>query len=156
MTLSSVISLNELMSLAGKEIGVSDWMPIPQSRIDHFADVIEDHQFIHVDPVAAARTPLGGPIAHGFLTLSLLSQMSYQVIPKLENLTMGINYGFDKIRFLSPVPAGSEVRGRFTLISAEERKPNEILIRLSVTVEIHGADKPALAAEWLTLQAVGP
>jgi len=154
MQRGATIELGQMKALVGHEVGISDWMAIPQSRIDKFADVIDDHQFIHVDPIAAARTPLGGTIAHGFLTLSLMSQMSYQVVPKIANQTMSINYGFDKVRFLAPVPAGAEVRGRFTLVSADERKPGEILLRFAATVEMRGSDKPALAAEWLALIAV--
>ena len=153
MQRGATIELGQMKALVGHEVGISDWMAIPQSRIDKFADVIDDHQFIHVDPIAAARTPLGGTIAHGFLTLSLMSQMSYQVVPKIANQTMSINYGFDKVRFLAPVPAGAEVRGRFTLVSADERKPGEILLRFAATVEMRGSDKPALAAEWLALIA---
>lgn len=146
------ISLEAYRALVGKEIGLSSWHVVDQKRIDQFADVIEDHQFIHVDPERAAReTAFGGTIAHGFLTLSLMSVMSYEVMPVIEGVTMGINYGCDKLRFLAPVRAGKRVRGRFTLTEATLRKPKELLSRTSVTVEIEGEDKPALAAEWLGL-----
>lgn len=145
------ISLQAYQDMVGKEIGVSSWHLLDQSRINAFADVIEDHQFIHVDPVGAKQTPFGTTIAHGFLTMSMLSIMSYEVMPALEGTTMGVNYGFEKLRFISPVRSGSRVRGRFTLAEARLRKPNELQSRTNVTVEIEGEDKPALVAEWLGL-----
>jgi acyl dehydratase len=135
---------------------VSKWFDLPQSRIDAFADATEDWQFIHVDPEAAARTPFGGTIAHGFLTLSLMSAMTYDANPPLEGVAMGVNYGFDKLRFLAPVPAGSRVRGRFKLMSAEDKGGGRWLIKHEVTVEIEGSDKPALIAEWLGMQFLAP
>lgn len=146
------ISTAELQDSVGQEVGVSDWILIDQARINAFADCTEDHQFIHVDPEAAAKTPFGGTIAHGFLTLSLMSQMSYQAAPVLEGVAMGVNYGFDKLRFLQPVRAGSKVRGRFKLLSAEDKGGGRWLIKNEVTVEIEGGDKPALIAEWLGMQ----
>jgi acyl dehydratase len=143
-----------LAARAGEEVGVSDWFLIDQARIDAFADVTEDWQFIHVDAGAAAKTPFGGTIAHGFLTLSLLSAMAYQAAPMIENLVMGVNYGFDKIRFLQPVRSGKRVRGRFKLLDAGERDPGRWLIRQEVTVEIEGEPKPALVAEWLAMNVV--
>ena len=146
---------SELSSLIGQEIGVSRWFEIDQARIDAFADVTEDHQFIHVDPEAARQTPFGGTIAHGFLTLSLASAMSYDAVRPLDGVAMGVNYGFDKLRFLAPVPAGSRVRGRFKLLSAEDKGGGRWLIKHELTIEIDGADKPALIAEWLGMQVVG-
>lgn len=146
---------SELSSLIGQEIGVSRWFEIDQARIDAFADVTEDRQFIHVDPEAAKQTPFGGTIAHGFLTLSLASAMSYDAVPPLDGVVMGVNYGFDKLRFLAPVPAGSRVRGRFRLLSAEDKGGGRWLIKHELTIEIDGADKPALIAEWLGMQVVG-
>ncbi len=128
---------------------VSRWFEVGQERIDAFAQVCEDDQFIHVDPSRAAQTPFGGPIAHGFLTLSLLSAMAYDAQPALDGIAMSVNYGFDRIRFLAPVPAGARVRARFVLADLEERKPGEITLHWDVTVEIEGAEKPALAARWL-------
>jgi acyl dehydratase len=146
------VSLDAYQAMVGEEVGVSSWHVVDQKRIDLYADVIEDHQFIHIDPERAAReTPYGTTVAHGFLTMSLLSIMSYEVMPVIEGATMGVNYGFDKLRFLSPVRSGSRVRGRFTLTEARLRKPNELLSRTSVTVEIEGEEKPALAANWLGL-----
>ena len=122
--------------------------PEPDQR---YADVIEDHQFIHVDPERAKKeTAFGNTIAHGFLTMSLMSIMSYEVMPVIEGTAMGVNYGFDKLRFLSPVRAGPG-RGRFTLAEAKLRKPKELQSRTSVTVEIEGEEKPALVADWIGL-----
>lgn len=141
------ISLAELKALEGQRFGVSDWIRVDQKRIDAFADATADWQFIHCDPEMAAKTPFGGTIAHGFLTLSLLSAMVYQM-PALENVAMGVNYGFEKIRFVSPVPSGARVRGVFDLRRVEE-KPGFVTIVQDVTVEIEGQDKPALIAEWI-------
>ncbi len=146
------ISLAAYQAMVGQEIGVSSWHLIDQSRIDLYADVIEDHQFIHVDPDRAKKeTAFGGTVAHGFLTMSLMSIMSYEVMPVIEGTTMGVNYGFDKLRFISPVRAGRRVRGRFTLAEARLRKDKELQSRTNVTVEIEGEDKPALVADWIGL-----
>jgi len=145
---------SELQSLIGREVGVSKWFEVDQARIDAFARITEDEQFIHVDPEAAKATPFGGAIAHGFLTLSLASAMSYDAVKPLEGVVMGVNYGFDKLRFLAPVPAGSKVRGRFKLLSAEDKGGGRWLLKHELTVEIDGADKPALIAEWLGMQVV--
>ncbi|MET4205999.1 MaoC family dehydratase [Bradyrhizobium sp. LA2.1] len=146
------ISLEAYQAMVGKEIGVSSWHLVDQPRIDTYADVIEDHQFIHVDPERAKNeTAFGTTIAHGFLTMSLLSIMSYEVMPVIAGTTMGVNYGFDKLRFISPVRSGKRVRGRFVLAEAKLRKPNELQSRTNVTVEIEGEDKPALVADWLGL-----
>src|SRR3569832_2207520 len=142
------ITLDAYQAMVGKETGVSSWHLIDQPRIDTYAEVIEDHQFIHVDPERAKKeTAFGTTIAHGFLTMSLLSIMSYEVMPAIAGATMGVNYGFDKLRFISPVRSGKRVRGRFVLAEAKLRKPNELLTRTNVTVEIEGEDKPALVAE---------
>src|SRR5213079_1907197 len=146
------VSLATYQGMVGKEIGVSSWHVVDQSRINDYADVIEDHQFIHIDPERAKReTAFGNTVAHGVLTMSLLSIMSYEVLPAIERATMGVNYGFDKLRFLSPVRAGSRVRGRFVLTEAKLRKPSELQSRTNVTVEIEGEEKPALVAEWIGL-----
>src|SRR3569833_235460 len=138
--------------MGGKEIGVSSWHLVDQNRINLYADVIEDHQFIHVDPERARKeTSFGTTIAHGFLTMSMLSVMSYEVMPAIAGTTMGVNYGFDKLRFISPVRSGKRVRGRFVLAEAKLRKAGELQSRTNVTVEIEGEDKPALVAEWLGL-----
>ena len=146
---------SELQSLIGTEVGVSSWIEIDQARIDAFAEVTNDHQFIHVNPELARQTPFGTTIAHGFLTLSLASGMSYEAVAPLEGVVMGVNYGFDKLRFLAPVPVNSKVRGRFKLLSAEDKGGGRWLIKHELTVEIEGGDKPALIAEWLGMQMVG-
>src|SRR5215203_3425290 len=121
------VSFEAYQAMVGTEIGVSSWHLVDQARIDVYADVIEDHQFIHVDPERAKKeTAYGTTVAHGFLTMSLMSIMSYEVMPVIEGTTMGLNYGFDKLRFLSPVRAGSRVRGRFTLAEAKLRKPTAV------------------------------
>jgi len=146
------ISLQVYQDMVGKEIGVSSWHLVDQGRINLYADVIEDHQFIHVDPERAKKeTPFGTTVAHGFLTMSLMSIMSYEVMPVIEGTTMGVNYGFDKLRFISPVRSGRRVRGRFTLAEATLRKQTELLSRTNVAVEIEGEDRPALVADWLGL-----
>jgi acyl dehydratase len=146
------ISLDAYQKMVGHEVGVSSWHVVDQKRIDVYADVIEDHQFIHVDPERArAETAFGTTIAHGFLTMSLMSIMSYEVMPVISGTTMGVNYGFDKLRFISPVRSGSRVRGRFTLAEVRLRKPKELQSRTNVTVEIEGEEKPALVADWIGL-----
>lgn len=150
---------SDLQSLIGTEVGLSRWFLIDQAKIDAFADATEDWQFIHVNPDLAKQTPFGGTIAHGFLTLSLASAMSYDAVERLEGVVMGVNYGFDKLRFLAPVPAGSKVRGRFKLLSVEDKGPmgggSRWLIKHELTVEIEGGEKPALIAEWLAMHMVG-
>ena len=149
------ISPEELVALKGQVVGTSDWVLVDQARIDAFADATDDWQFIHVDAEKAQATPFGGTIAHGFLTLSLLSTMAYQAIPPLQGVAMGVNYGFDKVRFLVPVKSGQRVRGRFKLSEVNEREPGRWLTRHEVTVEIEGEAKPALMAQWLGMQFIG-
>ena len=149
---------SDLQSLIGQEVGLSRWITVDQARIDAFAKITEDEQFIHVDPERARATPFGGTIAHGFLTLSLASAMSYDAVAPLEGVVMGVNYGFERLRFLAPVQAGSRIRGRFKLLSAEDKGAQDgvtrWLLKHELTVEIEGADKPALIAEWLGMQMV--
>ncbi len=152
MSERGTIPVAEMKAMVGKEIGVSDWLEVTQDKINAFADVTEDWQFIHVDPERAAQTPFGSTIAHGFLTLSLLSAMAMDAVPRLENTAMGVNYGFNKIRFLSPVQAGAQIRGRFKVMSADELKPGELTIKYEVQVEIEGRERPALTAEWISRQ----
>src|ERR1044072_2632589 len=144
-----IASIEEIKGRIGSEVGVSDWIPIDQPRIDAFADVTDDHQFIHIDPAAAAITPFGGTIAHGFLTLSLLSRMAADAMLRPDNIKMGVNYGFEKVRFLAPVRSGKRIRGRFRLQRFEEKRPGQYQFVHEVTVEIEGEDKPALIAEWI-------
>ena len=146
-----VTTLDEIRSRVGSEIGTSDWILVDQARIDAFADITEDRQFIHVDPEMAAQTPFGGTIAHGFLTLSLLSRMAADTMLVPDTFRMGVNYGFEKIRFLAPVRAGRRIRGRFTLARADEKRPGQWELAHHVTVEIEGEEKPALVAEWIGL-----
>jgi acyl dehydratase len=149
------ITLDEAKAMVGKESGVSDWMTIEQDRINQFADVTEDHQFIHINPEMAKMTPFGGTIAHGFLTLSLLAKMAESGSILLEGTKMGVNYGFDKVRFLAPVPVGSKVRGHFVVAAVEEKRPGQVLVTYDVTVEIEGGEKPALIAQWMGMQFSG-
>lgn len=142
------MTLEELQAKTGEAIGTSDWLLVDQERIDAFADTTEDHQFIHVDPEAAKATPFGQTIAHGFLSLSLLAPMMASAMekPKVE---MSVNYGFNKVRFLSPVKSGKRVRGHFKLLELVEKRPGQWQQTVEVTVEIEGEDKPALLAEWI-------
>lgn len=149
-----VATPDTIADFIGKEIGVSDWITIDQDRIDKFADVTEDHQFIHVDPEAAKKTPFGTTIAHGFLTLSMLSKLASGGVVVFEGIKMGVNYGFEKVRFVTPVKSGKKIRGRFTLMSAESKIPGQWSLKYAVKVEIDGEAKPALVAEWLTMQFV--
>lgn len=150
-----VVALTKLQERVGTEIGVSNWHVIDQDMIDRFAGVTGDHQYIHVDPVRARETPFGGTIAHGFLTLAMLSTLLAEVMPRIEGTHTSINYGFDKIRFLTPVKTGSRIRGRFVLKELSLRNKGEVLFRNEVIVEIEGGSKPALAAEWLGLAVLG-
>jgi acyl dehydratase len=154
--MSNLINASQLQDYVGKEVGLTDWIEVDQERINQFADATGDHQYIHLDAERAAQTPFGTTIAHGFLTLSLLSMLSGMGGGlKLENTVMGINYGLDKVRFLNPVKSGAKIRARFVLASAEEKKPGNYLLKHNVTVEIDGEDKPALIAEWLGITVVG-
>jgi len=146
-----IAPLAEIRARIGTEVGLSSWLTVDQARIEGFADATDDHQFIHVDLEAAAKTPFGGTIAHGFLTLSLLSRMAADAMLVPDGVRMGINYGFDRVRFLAPVKSGKRVRGRFTLDSIEEKAPGQWLLRHTVTVEIEDEGKPALIAQWLGL-----
>jgi acyl dehydratase len=146
-----VATIDEIRGRTGQEIGVSSWLTIDQERISAFADATEDRQFIHVDPQAAAQTPFGDTIAHGFLSLSLLSRMAAEVILVPDSTRMIVNYGLDRVRFLAPVRSGKRVRGRFTLDCVDDKAAGQILLRHLVTVEIEDEDKPALSAVWLTL-----
>lgn len=146
-----VASLDEIRAKVGQPVGSSEWIEVGQDRISAFADATEDHQFIHVDPAAAAAAGFGGTIAHGFLSLSLLSRMAADVMLVPDTTKMAVNYGLDRVRFLAPVKAGKRVRGHFTLDGVEEKAPGQLLIRQTVSVEIEGEEKPALAAQWLGL-----
>ena len=153
--MSNQVNIEDIADFLGKEVGLTDWIEINQAQINNFADATGDHQYIHVDEDRAAETPFGATIAHGFLTLSLLSKLSSMNGGiKLKNSVMGINYGLDKVRFVSPVKVNSRVRARFELVSAEEKKPKHYLLKHNVTVEIEDVEKPALIAEWLGMTVV--
>ncbi|AGF76270.1 MaoC family dehydratase [Bartonella vinsonii] len=149
------IAVQDVVNFIGKEVGISEWRLVTQDMINQFAGATDDHQWIHVDEERAKKTPFGGTIAHGFLTLSLLSTLAYQALPQLEGATMGINYGFDKVRFMSPVKTGARVRARFVLNNAEIRPSGRVVFHYGVTVEVEQLKKPALTAQWLIVAMVG-
>lgn len=147
----AVTTPGDLQHRIGQEIAVSEWIEVNQERIDRFARATDDFQFLHVDPAAAGKTPFGGTIAHGFLTLSLLPLLvERSPVPRCEGARMALNYGLNKVRFIAPVPSGRRIRGRFTLEDIAEKQPGRWLQTMSITVEIEGDDKPAMVAEWLT------
>ena len=153
--MTATVTRAELDALVGQRLGISDWFLVDQERVNRFADVTLDHQFVHVDVERAKSTPFGGTIAHGFLTLSLPVPLCLDYIPVLANRTLLVNYGFDKIRFVAPVRVGKRIRAIGTLAEVSERKPGNVIIKMDVTVEIENEDKPALVAEWLSLHVVG-
>jgi acyl dehydratase len=151
------ISLTDLRAKLGQELGLSAWRTVSQDMINRFADATDDHQFLHVDPERAAKEgPFGGTIAHGFLTVSLLSTLAYECLPMIEGATMGINYGFDKLRFMSPVKAGARVRARFKLADLDIRPSGRVMNTYEVALEVQGLIKPAFTATWLTIAMVPP
>lgn len=145
------VLLEQERAKIGTEIGLSKWIELGQDRIDAFADLTDDHQFIHVDQEAAKHGPFGGTIAHGFLTLSFAARMAMDALELLPNQVMFINYGFEKVRFLAPVKAGACVRGRFTLKDVALRDAGQMLHTFDLSIEIEGEDKPGVAATWLSL-----
>jgi acyl dehydratase len=145
-------TISELKKLTGQEVGLSEWITIDQDRINKFAKITEDEQFIHVDPTRASQeTPFGGTIAHGFLTLSMLAKLAESAQPKIKGIKIKINYGFDKIRFISPVAAGSLIRAGFTLSELTEQTPKKIMTKWNVSIEIKSKTKPAIIANWINL-----
>jgi len=146
-----IVPKEDILNHIGTRFDPSDWITLDQDRINSFADCTEDHQFIHIDEEKAAQTPFGGTIAHGFLTLSLLAKMTEgnAVVP--EGVVMGVNYGFDKVRFLSPVHAGKRVRAHFEILDIQPKDGNRFLIKQGVSIEIEGEENPALVAEWLNM-----
>lgn len=149
--MSNTITAEDLPGLAGTRLSPSPWLAITQERVNEFASATNDHQFIHVDPEKAAATPFGGTIAHGFLTLSLLSHLNEQALPVPDTTAMVINYGSDKVRYLAPVRVGKRIRSHQTVVDVEEKKPGQYLLKTEVSVEIEGEDKPALVAEILSM-----
>jgi acyl dehydratase len=148
----TTVTREELLNRIGTDLGTTDWFTVTQDQINQFADCTLDHQFIHVDPEKAKNTPFGSTIAHGFLSLSMLSYFAETFTLALKDIVMGINYGFDKVRFIAPVPVNSKIRCHAKLASVIEKKPGQFMITTEVEVEIEGSDKPALKAEWITMQ----
>jgi acyl dehydratase len=146
---------NEMTNAVGMKLGPSDWIELSQQRINAFADCTEDHQFIHVDEAKAKETPFGGTIAHGFLTLSLLAGLIEKIGITPENTVMGMNYGFDKVRFLAPVKSGKRVRMVGEVLNVDQKDENRFLTTFGVSIEIEGEDTPALVAEFLLMSFTG-
>jgi acyl dehydratase len=147
----AIVTIEALRAMVGHKIGASDWLTIDQAMIDKFADATGDHQFIHVDPERAAQTEFGGTVAHGFLTLSLMAALSSEAdLPRLAGVTLGLNYGSNRCRFLAPVRSGKRIRAHFNLLDVEEKRPGQFQQTIEYTVEIEGEHKPALIAEWIT------
>ena len=149
--MTNMITRKEMIASKGRELGVSDWFTMDQPRIDSFAEVTEDSQFIHIDPVRAADTIFGGTVAHGMLTLSMMSGMAYGALPLIEGQSASVNYGFEKVRFITAVKSGARIRGRFVLADATIRGGDKLMTRFDVVVEIDGESRPALTADWLIL-----
>jgi acyl dehydratase len=153
--MAQTFTRQELEGRVGQELGTSDWFLIDQARVNEFADVTLDHQFVHVDVEKAKKTPFRGTIAHGFLTMSLLVHLVLPFIPELTNRKLVVNYGFDKVRFAAPVKVGKRIRAVSKLGDISEKKAGNVIMRIDVQVEIEGESKPALIAEWLSLHVVG-
>ncbi|MEC8112158.1 MAG: MaoC family dehydratase [Pseudomonadota bacterium] len=152
----TMVKPEEMEAQAGTKLPPGDWFEIDQERINTFADCTEDHQFIHIDPERAAKqTPFGGTIAHGFLTLSLMTKLCSENGVYPEGIVMGVNYGLDKVRFLNPVRAGKKVRAHTEIMSVDRKDANRFLVKQAVTVEIEGEDTPAVYAEWLGMSIIG-
>jgi acyl dehydratase len=140
----------EVQAQVGQQIGTSEWVEMSQERINLFAEATGDHQFIHIDPDKAKLTPFGGTIAHGFLTLSMIPYLSANSdLPKVDGVKMGVNYGGNKTRFISPVRSGKRIRGHWKLLELEEKRPGQWQQTHEITIEIEGEDKPALITEWI-------
>ena len=151
---AETVTLHALEQRIGAPLGTSEWFLVDQARVNAFADVTLDHQYVHVDPERAKGTPFGGTIAHGLLTLSLIVHLCLDFVPKLEGTKLLLNYGFDKVRFVSPVGVGSRIRATGSLGGVSERAPGQVLVEIDVVVEIEGQEKPALVAEWLSLHVL--
>ncbi len=152
MTAGLDAALRSQRELVGREVGASGWVIVSQAMIDRFADVTHDRQFIHTDPARAAlESPFGGTIAHGFLTLSLASRLSREAIDAMPGQTAGLNYGLDRVRFMTPVRSGDRIRGRFRLASVRRHKSNGLLRKIALTIEIENCARPAMVADWLIL-----
>ncbi len=152
--MATIVKLAELPGMVGRELEPSEWLEISQERVNEFASATNDHQFIHVDPERATQTSFGGPIAHGYLALSLLSFFREQSGIEPEGTVMAINYGSDKVRYLAPVRVGKRIRSLSKILEVTEKRPNEWLIKTNVTIEIEDEETPALIAEILGLYLV--
>ena len=152
--MAETVRTEDLPKLVGRELDPSQWLEVTQERVNQFAEATNDFQFIHIDPEKAAQTPFGGPIAHGFLSLSLLSYLNAQTAVVPENLAMGINYGSDKVRYLMPVRVGKRIRSKQKVLEVSEKSPGQWLMKTAVTVEIEGEETPALVAEILSMLVV--
>ena len=148
------VARDDVMSIVNTEPKTTEWFEVKQEQIDQFADCTLDHQFIHINPEEAAKTPFGSTIAHGFLSLSMLSHFAESFGTLIEGAYMGVNYGFDKVRFISPVKVNSKIRGSAKLVDVIEKKPGQFMFTTEVTVEIEGSEQPALKAQWITMQMV--
>lgn len=149
---STELTFEGMKTMAGRELGVSGWATVDQDKINQFADCTGDHQWIHVDPERARReSPFRAPIAHGYLTLSMVAGLGLEIGAIPENTQAAFNYGLDKVRFLAPVKVGARVRLRVVLVSMEDRGPGQYLMKTSNTIEIEGEEKPALIAETLAM-----
>lgn len=146
------IKREDIAQYQNVELESSEWHTVTQEQINQFADCTLDHQFIHIDPEKASQTPFGGTIAHGFLTLSMLSHFSEQFALVIEGTYMGVNYGFDSVRFISPVKVGKKIRAHAKSLDIVEKRPGQFMSRTEVTVEIEGEEKPALKAVWIGMQ----
>jgi acyl dehydratase len=150
----TTVDIETFRQSAGRELEPSAWMEITQDRINQFADATDDHQFIHVDPEQAAKTPFGGTIAHGFLTLSMMVTLNSDTALHPEGMTMAVNYGSNKVRFMAPVPVGSRIRSTQKIVKVDEKGNRTFLVTTAVSIEIEGSPKPAMMAEVLTLYFV--
>lgn len=151
----TMVKPDEMESQVGTKLPPGEWFEVDQERINTFADCTEDHQFIHIDEAAAAQTPFGGTIAHGFLTLSLMTKLCAENGVYPEGIVMGVNYGLDKVRFLNPVRAGKRVRACSEILSVDRKDANRFLVKQAVTVEIEGEETAAIYAEWLGMSIIG-
>ena len=151
----TMVKPEEMEAQVGTKLPSGEWFEVDQARINNFADCTEDHQFIHIDEAAAAQTPFGGTIAHGFLTLSLITKLCSENGVYPEGIVMGVNYGLDKVRFLNPVRAGKRIRAPTELMSVDRKDAHRFLVKQAVTVEIEGEDTPAVYAEWLGMSIIG-
>ncbi len=153
--MTKILPIKDYKALLGQKLGTSSWVTIDQERINDFAEVTEDFQFIHVDPKLAQKTPFGGTIAHGYLTLSLLTKFALEVMPGIDGVVMGLNYGMNKVRFLNPVKVDQAIRANFVLKNVDEKVPGQYLSTTEVVIEIKGEEKPACIIEWLSLLITG-